>query len=142
MTQELIEKIKSAQSPSRELDREILFAVMPKARTAIFDGVKHVSTMTAANGDFWFTPLKERDDCPHYTGSLDDAVELVPKDLYWHIGYGKTRDDEPLGAAQIISPESLETIAESEASTATLALCAVALRARALSIPSTERGSA
>lgn len=77
----LAERCEKATEPTRDLDREILFLVMPKERTHVFDGVKHVSTMTGRDGEFWFNPLADRTDCPHYTGSIDDAMTLIPKDF-------------------------------------------------------------
>ena len=83
-------------------------------------------------------------DCinaPNYTASIDTAVSLVPEGFYWHVGHGRTRDDEPLGGASVIAAGSLETISEAEATTAALALCAAALRARASNSPTPQTPS-
>lgn len=65
-----------------------------------------------------------------YTRLFDVARRLIPDGLYWHAGEGKTRDDEPLGAAAIIEPGSLETIAEAEHESVVIAMCIAAIKAR------------
>ena len=75
---DLIERLEKATEPDRELDKDILFATFPRDRVAIFDGVKHISTITGRGGEAWFGPLADRDDCPRYTNSIDDAMDLVP----------------------------------------------------------------
>jgi len=69
---------------------------------------------------------------PHYTTSFDAALTLVPQGYYWHAGEGKTRDEEPLGAASIIAPGTLRTISEAEHPSVIVALCIAALKARAV----------
>lgn len=75
---DLIERLEKCTGPDRDLDKDILFATFPRNRVAIFDGVKHISTMTGRGGEPWFLPLADRDDCPRYTGSFDDATDLLP----------------------------------------------------------------
>lgn len=76
--QELIDRLRAATGPDRELDKEIIFATFPKNRVAVFDGIKHISTMTGADGEPWFGPLADRDDCPAFTNSFDEAITLLP----------------------------------------------------------------
>lgn len=71
------------------------------------------------------------------TWSLDNAAMLVPEGCGWLVGWGQTRDDEPMGGAQITRnarfighSANYDTIADAEASTPALALCAAALRSR------------
>jgi hypothetical protein len=72
---------------------------------------------------------------PDYTGSIDVAITLLPDGFYWILGHGKVGESEPLGGAYVFEPNSGNTpIATAEASTAALALCAAALRARALPV--------
>jgi hypothetical protein len=73
---------------------------------------------------------------PNYTVSIDAAALLVSDGCGWLVAYGRTRDDEPLGGAEIVAngvsldgPQ--DKLAEAEAATPALALCAAALRARA-----------
>lgn len=66
----------------------------------------------------------------YYTTSLDAAMSLVPKGLYWLVGAGKTRPDEPLFGAQILRGQTVVAGGETGASAAA-ALCASALRALA-----------
>lgn len=80
--------------PCRETDREILFATFPKERTAIFDGVKHISTMTGRDGEPWFNPLADRRDCPYYTGSFRATKSLLPNGCTFALG-DCNEDDSP-----------------------------------------------
>jgi hypothetical protein len=70
-------------------------------------------------------------------GYIDAALTLVPEGCGWVAGYGQVRSDEPLGGAQITRHAKFagydvanDVIAEAEAATPALALCAAALRAR------------
>jgi hypothetical protein len=65
-----------------------------------------------------------------YTASLDHARGLLPRGYYWHAGEGKTRDDEPLGAASIIEPGSLETVSEAEHAHVEIAFCIACVETR------------
>lgn len=127
----LVARLEKATGPDRELDREILFATFPKERTAIFDGVKHISTTTAANGDFWFLSLADRHDVPDYTASIDAALTLVPA------GMGAAFDTRPhtnqdrsdVPAVAWVSEYRDEPCIPSIAATPALALCIAALKA-------------
>lgn len=66
---------------------------------------------------------------PDYIGDLRASISLVPTGKYWHLGFGRTRDDEPLGGASVIEPGSLETISIAEAHTPERAMCIAALLA-------------
>lgn len=68
---------------------------------------------------------------PRYTASIDAALTLIPDGMWWLIGKGRTRPDEPLYGVQILDGERVVAEAETEASAA-LAICAAALRARAV----------
>jgi hypothetical protein len=46
--------------------------------------------------------------------SADEAIASIPSDLYWLIGKGRDRPDEPLFAVQLINPESDSVISEAE----------------------------
>jgi hypothetical protein len=69
---------------------------------------------------------------PFYTRSIDAAMTLIPPNTFWHVGAGKTRDDEPMYGAMIQEAkfDGKELgIGETNASPA-LALVIAALRAR------------
>lgn len=68
---------------------------------------------------------------PFYTSSVDAAMLLIPAGAFWHIGAGKTREDEPLYGALVqegrVDGRDLGT-GESDGNAA-IALCIAALRA-------------
>jgi hypothetical protein len=103
------------------------------------DGTKYTDTLESfMDCACWYPPGAKpfRDGWihghvrPNPLLSLDDARKLIPSGLYWHAGEGKTRADEPLGAASIIAPGSLETIAEAEHTRVEVAMCIASLKAR------------
>jgi len=112
--QHLIDKLNAAAGPDRALDNEIARAV-------------GAVTLHKVEAD---EPAVEIS--PHYTGSLDAAVTLIPEDTFWMMGYGKDRPDEPIGGAQVFLPCDDELpIGEGEGPTVALAVCIAALEARA-----------
>lgn len=134
---ELAERVERLTGPCRETDREILFATFPKERTAIFDGVKHISTMTGRDGEFWFNPLADRVDCPYYTEDFNDAMELLPANHRWLMNGpdvdGAGDDIRPCAA---VIPYGVSLFLPSDthqAATPVLAFLSAVLRARAAS---------
>lgn len=123
---EIIERLQRATGPDRELDARIQCAIQ---------GFKFIAFDDSRGCDSikYEGPSNALDLVYDYTGSFDAAWMLIPAGLYWHASEGKTRADEPLGAASIIAPVSLETIAEAEHASVVIALCIVALKARAAS---------
>lgn len=122
---DLARRCEQAGEPSRELDAAIDVAVFPDHRV---------------DGDHVIDRMGFGKPVPHYTASLDAALSLVPEGCGWISGWGQTRPDEPMGGAQITpsaryngSFVSGEVIAEAEAKTPAIALCAAALYARAAS---------
>ena len=118
----LAERCEKATEGSRELDGLIWKAVCEKP------------------GNVWMRQDPEDtvayEAPPAYTTSLDAAKTLVPEGCGWVAGWGQTRPDEPMGGAQITPSARYngsfmagEVIAEAEAATPALALCAAALRA-------------
>ncbi len=69
-----------------------------------------------------------------FTTSLDAALTLVAEGMYWAVGAGKTRVDEPLYGAAIYEPQISDdpkTLAQGQTdATPALALCIAALKAR------------
>lgn len=127
---DLLSRISAAAGPSRELDAEIALAHGWKQERDTFIG------------DCWKSPQgRYQPGPPRYTESIDAALTLVPKGLFWLIGYGKTRPDEPLYGAQILSPsedwtEPDSVISEGESNaTPAIALVIACLKAKEDSKP-------
>lgn len=126
----LAARCEKATGPDRELDRDIIFGIYPKDRVATFDGVKHISTMTGRNGEPWFLPLADRDDCPHFTASIDAAMTLVPDGSVWTI-------EERSAWVRMLDSRAKAGVRESQSfsQTTPLAICAAALRAQESLMP-------
>lgn len=136
---DLIDRLEKATGPSTELNAMIaarlgimddfdptMFIVPVEYRVS--DDGRHVEGWTTVDGKSWRQASRKPRS---FTGSFDDAKTMIPPGLYWHAGEGKTRADEPLGAASIIAPGSLETISEAEHASVIIAMCIAALKARA-----------
>jgi hypothetical protein len=127
---ELIANLEAATEPSRELDLDILWEIFPEERKKVFDGVRHISTMTAVHGEFWYLPLADREfDCPRYIGEVDTALTLVPKGYSWMAGCAPgTR----FFATLYTTEESglPHDGIEATGATAAIAICIAALKAR------------
>lgn len=130
MTDELIARLQHAPGPDRELDARIE-CVRNGAEFVRYErwndlaGRLHYKSSASAL-------VFETDSFPAFTRSFDHARMLVPDGMYWHAGEGRTRADEPLGAAGIIAPGTLDSIAEAEHATVEIAFCIAALKSRAL----------
>lgn len=123
---EIIERLKAATGPDRIADALIYEAVeLPRCEEpdCLPDVMaQNIARMKAGGDD---------PECPAYTSSLDAAHGLIPDGLFWMMGYGKTREAEPLGACAVLKPGDLENmLAEVEAATVPLAICIAALTAR------------
>jgi hypothetical protein len=111
---ELIARLEVAEGPSRDLDMEI-------AKLAQGFGLP-------GSGLLGYLP--------YFTSSLDAALTLVPKGMWWLIGLGKTRPKEPLYGAQILlhgprPPYNADVLAEGEHdANPAIALCIASLKAR------------
>jgi hypothetical protein len=77
---ELLTWLRTAEEPDMDLDREVLWELFPADQKGFFSGARHISTMTGANGDLWFSPLDDREDIPRYTASLEMVMTLVGDD--------------------------------------------------------------
>ena len=107
----LLTALEAATEGSRELDERIAlyvgWAVQPDGRTQA--GI------------------------PAYSTILDAALTLVPDGMWWLLGKGQTRPDEPLYGAQIMPLHSEPDAAPhsmGEAHTPALAMCCAALRSK------------
>ena len=67
---------------------------------------------------------------PRFTEMLHDAASLIPDEFYWLIGKGKTRPDEPLYGAMIMTGDGEQTIVgEAEHDVREIAVVLAALKA-------------
>lgn len=134
----LVQRFEDATEGNRDLDFEFLWAIFPEERKQTFDGVRHISTMTGADGEPWYLPLSDRDDCPRYSISIDEVLPVIRLDrgVTLHRFFGKKGrswatvfSNYPEG-----TPRPAGTLARPEwtcsANTEALALCAAALKAR------------
>lgn len=92
--EELIAALETATGPSRELDVEIGLLLAPEGAHRTPD--RPAGTYAIAPG--------ECRQAPWFTASLDAALTLVPEGMWWHVGAGRTRPDEPLYGAIILWP--------------------------------------
>lgn len=119
--EQILNAIKKATGPDRELDCLIFEArhqLLTPARRGTYYGEP-----TGEYFDLDGNPLPER--APHYTGSLDAAASLIPKDHDWiieHVNGGLT-----IGARVGHNDPDRTSWGE----TAVLALCHAALSAEA-----------
>jgi len=117
----IIARLEKATAPDRQLDAAI--AVACKSTTGFVEHLRD-EWVSKASPNSGVVPA------PKYTSSIDAALTLVPEGMFWHVACGKSRPDEPLGGAQIITPGPLDAIGEGEAATPVIALCIAALKAR------------
>src|SRR5579859_699865 len=64
---------------------------------------------------------------PNPLASIEDAIALIPADLYWLIAKGRMRPTEPLYGVQLLRPGSEIPIAESEHEDGPTAICVAVL---------------
>lgn len=114
----IMDKLERATGPDHKLDMEI-FALERGWSFPLFGAA--LEEWAAGNR----AGVKQ-----DYTGSIDAAATVIPEGLYWLAGYGKTREDEPLGGAAVFRPgHEDDPVAKAEAPTVPLALCKAAFRA-------------
>lgn len=135
----LADRISALSAPSREIDRDILWEIFPEDRKRVFDGVRHISTMTNADGEpDFFLRISDRHDCPHYTGSVDDALTLIPYGARWRWLLDRRFDaanrQDGFRAEVTFSGEIEPKDAAVWAASPALALAASAIKARAISV--------
>lgn len=130
---DLIERLEKATGPDRLLDALIagyhndwsVIEIGKDDRTHFIRWARRDGSefMTREGSSGEYTAMR-------YTASMDLAAALIPDGLYWMAGYGKTREDEPLGGVAIFRPGNEDDpVAKAEAPTVPLALCLAALRA-------------
>ena len=125
---DLIARLQAADGPSRELDAEIWLATTPGATRKKW-GYTHLASGRWCEIDETRDATHRLILVPTYTDSLDAAVSLVPNDLYYLIGRGRSHPDEPLFAAQVLDGADVVGEAEHDAN-APIALVIAALLAR------------
>jgi hypothetical protein len=149
----IIEKLEAATEGSRELDALIWTQILPKSGMGL-DGYMRIESATfeyeagkngyvhqwvCNNGERLTGPLRP---APHYTTSLDAALQLVPYEADWDCGF--IRENKAY-TANIMLPMTAEQMKErfpdwpegagystehAKARTPALALCIAALKAR------------
>ena len=137
----LVERIEGASEGLRELDRDIMLAAVPCDR-APFRYWAPVNENTG-HGVIDIERVYYAPHCaqavavPHFTTSLDAAMQLVPEGCGWIAAWGQIRAEEQMGGARITRNArfighhaNYDVIAEADAATPALALCAASLRAR------------
>lgn len=125
MHADLAARCETAEGPDRALDAAIARAIRWDQDET---GEWHAAGVFFNDGTIRRTSYAV--DLPAFTASVDCALTLVSDGMWWLIGKGRTRPDEPLYGVQILDGERVVAEAETEASAA-LAICAAALRARA-----------
>lgn len=81
MMNDLIEKIKLAEYPSRDLDADIFIATTPELAEA-----GHVDRLGGVVG--WWprnSPYQSAREVPKYTSSMDDALRLCEPLISWKV---------------------------------------------------------
>lgn len=126
--QDIIDKLKAATGPDRHIDADIAITVdaayyaksdspgnHPRGHVmGLSDGVPNRMTIA-----------------PNYTASIDAAVKLIPAGMFWIAGYGRTRPDEPLAGASIVTADDqINPVGEAEGDHIAICMCIAALEAR------------
>jgi hypothetical protein len=109
----LIDKLKAARAPSRELDREILRIVSGK------DGTREIETAYPFRWSCWFAP--------RYTASVDAALSLCEPRISWKIW---STMEGAYAADAFLKLKDMSERPTGLGQTAPIALCIAALKAR------------
>ncbi len=80
---EIISKLEKATGPDRELDGQIALAI----------GWTFVALAEQRERKAWWREpgaewFSRREKPPHFTGSIDSALTLVPEGKYWEVAFG------------------------------------------------------
>ena len=128
---ELAARIEAASGADRALDQIIMAAAFPEnnARVIEYDG--GLFCVEGGEGDDWHMMRQSK----HFTGSLDDAMSLVPEG-WLSFFIGQTDDGKCYAAlagndGHMTAEDPDENYVETTAATLSNALAAAALRARA-----------
>lgn len=126
VTHELIARLEKVTGPDREIDAQIAMLVGAVPEGAMRpSAAEDIGTFATSAYGFW--------TCKDYTASIDAALTLVPGTMWWLVGAGQTRPDEPLHGAQIRKPRfpgGGVVVGEAEHQCQAIALCIAALKAR------------
>lgn len=127
--QNIIARLQAASGPNRETDG-LIWAEIDGRDVREADGMVLAKSRRPPHDECvvgYKKPPIER-----YTSSVDAALTLIPEGLFYLVGIGRVRSGEPLAAAQILRPVTLDQVAEAEADTLPVAICIAALKARAV----------
>ena len=156
----LIERIVTPTESQRRLADEILFAcgwqtnldaeTIANGLQCDSEGQEYTGTFEALmDSACWYAPgaMLFRDKWsfgyaqPNPLASIDDAIALIPDDLYWLIGKGKTRPTEPLFGAQLFKQGSFDIpFAEAEHEDGPTAIYIAVLLARGADVAAVGEG--
>lgn len=127
----LAERCEQSEGPCRELDTEIAVAVSGDANAWVVG--KQVGSIFSHKAGWWRDRTDHSHRAPTYTASLDAPFSLIAGDEYWRVGNDGDGADPSTFKATVTSHDDQSDINfhDAYATTAPLALCAAALRARA-----------
>lgn len=129
MHETLIKRLEALTGPSREVDAEIAEAIGWKSVPWEFSGKRGVT---------WYASGPEAyKECPHFTGSIDAALTLVPEGCVWALNFASMATIVKVGTKKfdiidgVIVGQWPENQREGELPVSVaIALCIAALKAR------------
>lgn len=105
----LLDRVRKAEGPDRDLDAMILVAITPTLSTS--DDLRYAMLRDSdcSPGTYW---IKQRSGAslrtaPTLTSSLDACLSLLRECLpgwRWYMAMGRSRPDEPLYGASLLAP--------------------------------------
>lgn len=125
----IAEKLQSSTEGNRDLDLEVLNALGANRSWYWLDQRAETITCNRYGPDAIGNPVCGLE---RFTTSVDDALSLVPDGFDWLLANGITHKCEPPYGVQILRADGTgkNVIAEAESSSAPIAICIAALRAR------------
>lgn len=125
----LAARIEALDGPDRDVDYEVAFAFGWEFRCATHWGYRSPHWwLGGKTGAELGLVSHVQGECPHFTKSIDAAMTLVPDDWSMSLHFGPWI----AGNVQAINPVTAEEF-RIDAATPALAICAAAMRAKAVS---------
>lgn len=120
----LIKRLEALTGPSREVDAEIATAIGWKSVPWEFSGKRGLT---------WYAPdLEVHYECPHFTGSIDAALTLMPKinrpNFPW-LAIKSNNPNNPIGCRCELWLDNVKNY-NGRGKTLAIAICIAALKAR------------